>query len=66
MRTPLNEYRFPRAMALLRPPERAKAIEFANKLMGEGREEAEAVHLAIAEAKRWSERRKRGLAQEYF
>ena len=61
-----NAYRFPSSMAFLRPAARAKAIEIANALVAEGRDEDEALRLAVARAKQWEKRRARGLAQEYF
>lgn len=53
---PWSESYFPRSMANLPPPVRAKAIEIANALLAEGYEEGRAIRIAIAQAKRWSNR----------
>jgi uncharacterized protein YdaT len=53
---PWNESHFPRSMANLPPPVRAKAIEIANALLEQGYEEGKAIRIAIAQAKRWAER----------
>jgi uncharacterized protein YdaT len=52
---PWTEDDFPRSMAHLPPPVRAKAIAIANALLGEGYEEGRAIRIAIAQAKRWTE-----------
>jgi len=54
--TPWNEDYYPPAMARLPPPVRAKAIEIANALLAEGREEGSAIRIAIAKAKEWARR----------
>ncbi len=51
---PWNEAYFPRSMANLSPPVRAKAIEIANALLEDGSEEGRAIRIAIAQAKRWA------------
>jgi len=44
-------------MVNLAPIVRAKAIEIANALLAEGYEEGRAIRIAIAQAKRWANRR---------
>jgi len=44
-------------MAHLPPAIRAKAIEIANALLTEGNEEGKSIRIAIAQAKRWYDRR---------
>ena len=61
-----NAYRFPPALAFLRPLVRSKAIEIANALVREGREDDEALHVAIERAKLWDKRRRRGLGEEFL
>lgn len=51
---PWNESHFPRAMAHLAPPARAKAISIANALLEQGYEEGRAIRIAIARARRWA------------
>jgi uncharacterized protein YdaT len=53
---PWNEDRCPVAMRHLRPDTRAKAIEIANALLGEGMDEGRAIRIAIAKAKEWADR----------
>jgi len=54
--TPWNEDYYPPAMEGLPPPVRAKAIEIANALLEQGREEGSAIRIAIAKAKEWARR----------
>jgi len=54
---PWNESYFPHSMVNLAPIVRAKAIEIANALLAEGYEEGRAIRIAIAQAKRWANRR---------
>ena len=53
---PWNEFYFPTSMRNLDPDTRAKAIEIANALLGEGYEEGMAIRIAIAKAKEWTAR----------
>lgn len=48
--------RYPAAMRGLPLPVRGKAIEIANALLAAGREEGQAIRMAIAAAKRWADR----------
>jgi uncharacterized protein YdaT len=43
-------------MLHLSPPVRAKAIESANALLGEGYDEGNAIRIATSKAKRWASR----------
>jgi uncharacterized protein YdaT len=54
---PWTESYFPHSMVNLAPIVRAKAIEIANALLAEGYEEGRAIRIAIAQAKRWANRR---------
>jgi uncharacterized protein YdaT len=54
---PWNEDHFPPSMMHLTPVIREKAIEIANALLAEGYDEGRAIRIAIAQAKRWAERR---------
>jgi uncharacterized protein YdaT len=49
-----NEDYFPRSMAHLPSGLRDRAIAIANALLGEGYEEARAIRIAIAQARRWT------------
>jgi uncharacterized protein YdaT len=49
---PWTADRYPAAMRRLPPDVRAKAIEIANALLGEGYDEGRAIRIAIAAAKR--------------
>lgn len=42
-------------MQSLAPEVRAKAIDIANALQGEGMDEGKAIRIAIAKAKQWAE-----------
>jgi uncharacterized protein YdaT len=53
---PWSESHFPRSMLYLSPPVRAKAIEIANALLGEGYDEGNAIRIATSKAKRWASR----------
>ncbi len=48
--------RYPAAMRRLPPPVLEKAIEIANALLAAGRDEGQAIRMAIAAAKRWADR----------
>ena len=54
---PWDESYYPRSMERLPPAVRAKAIEIANALLGEGHEERLAIRIAIAKAKEWAAKR---------
>jgi uncharacterized protein YdaT len=54
---PWNESYYPSSMQHLPPLVRLKAIEIANALLEEGRDEGSAIRIAIAKAKEWAERR---------
>jgi len=54
---PWDEWSYPVSMRRLAPPTRAKAIEIANALLGEGMDEGRAIRIAIARAKAWALRR---------
>jgi len=54
---PWNEDDYPPAMERLHPLVRRKAIDIANALLDEGREEGFAIRVAIARAKQWARRR---------
>lgn len=53
---PWNAVHFPAAMKRLSPVVRAKAIEIANALLGEGYDEGRAIRIAIARARAWVQR----------
>lgn len=53
---PWTNERFPPAMAHLPPPVRTKAIEIANALLEEGRDEGFAIRVGIARARARAER----------
>ena len=59
---PWNSWRYPSAMNHLPPAVREKAIEIANALLAEGYPEGQAIRIAIAQARRWAERRERSWA----
>ncbi|HXV08251.1 MAG TPA: hypothetical protein VD791_09490 [Burkholderiales bacterium] len=54
---PWSDERYPPAMAHLSPPVRAKAIEIANALLEQGRDEGFCIRVAIARALAWARRR---------
>ncbi len=54
---PWSQTYFPRSMANLDPIVRAEAIKIANALLEQGYDEGKAIRIAIAQAKRWAERR---------
>jgi len=54
---PWTPERPPTAMRRLAPEVRAKAVEIANALLREGRDEGSAIRIAIARAKLWARRR---------
>jgi uncharacterized protein YdaT len=54
---PWSEDYYPPAMERLDPLVRRKAIEIANALLDEGRDEGFAIRVAIARAKEWARRR---------
>jgi uncharacterized protein YdaT len=54
---PWTDTRYPVAMKRLPPLVRAKAIEIANALLEDGRDEGMAIRVAIARAKAWAARR---------
>lgn len=58
---PWDEWTYPVSMRRLAPVVRAKAVEIANALLGEGMDEGRAIRIAIARAKVWALRR--GLPQ---
>ncbi len=53
--------RYPASMSHLSPSVRAKAIEIANALLEAGKDEGKAIRIAIAQARRWAQRRVPGL-----
>lgn len=53
-----NEVVYPPAMENLPVLVRAKAIEIANALLQQGRDEGAAIRIAIAAAKTWARRRR--------
>jgi uncharacterized protein YdaT len=53
---PWTADRFPPAMARLPYLVRLKAIEIANALLAQGREEGMAIRIAISSAKSWARR----------
>jgi len=54
---PWSEDYYPLAIERLHPLVRRKAIEIANALLDEGRDEGFAICVAIARAKEWARRR---------
>ena len=54
---PWSESSYPPAMENLSPAVRAKAIEIANALLEEGRDEGFSIRVAIARAHEWAARR---------
>jgi hypothetical protein len=46
--------RYPPAMRRLTPEIRSKAIEIANAMLEEGRDEGQAIRMAIAAARKWA------------
>ncbi len=56
---PWTALRYPPAMRKLSPLVRLKAIEIANALLGEGRDEGMAIRVGIAKAKEWARGRAR-------
>jgi hypothetical protein len=46
--------RYPPAMQRLAPEIRSKAIEIANAMLEEGRDEGQTIRMAIAAAKKWA------------
>ncbi len=53
---PWDETYYPPSMRNLSPEVRLKAIDIANALLEEGRDEGKAIRIAIAKAKEWAER----------
>jgi uncharacterized protein YdaT len=53
---PWSEFHYPPAMHGLDPGVRSKAIEIANALLREGRDEGFAIRVAIARAHEWVQR----------
>jgi uncharacterized protein YdaT len=51
---PWTLQRYPPAMQRLPAEVRAKAIEIANALLADGREEGQAIRMAIAAARKWA------------
>jgi uncharacterized protein YdaT len=51
---PWTADRYPVAMQRLPPAIRDKAIAIANALLADGRDEGQAIRMAIAAAKRWA------------
>lgn len=51
---PWDEDYYPPAMQHLMPQVRVKAIEIANALLEDGRDEGSAIRIAIARAKTWA------------
>jgi uncharacterized protein YdaT len=51
---PWNSHYYPPAMQHLSAPVRAKAIEIANALLADGRDEGSAIRIGIARAKVWA------------
>ncbi len=54
---PWSEDDYPAAMRRLHPLVRCKAIEIANALLDEGRDEGFAIRVAIGRARQWAHRR---------
>lgn len=54
---PWSEAYYPPAMAQLSPVVRAKAIEIANAMLEQGRDEGFCIRVAIARAHEWAKRR---------
>ena len=54
---PWTTDRYPVSMRNMEPVVREKAIEIANALLRDGVSEDSAIRIAIAQAKRWAERR---------
>ena len=54
---PWTADRYPASMKHLPAVVRAKAIEIANALLGEGHEEGQSIRIGIARAKAWAARR---------
>ena len=52
---PWTETRYPASMKRLPAPVRAKAIEIANALLADGKDEGMAIRIAIAKAKDWAQ-----------
>ena len=61
---PWSQYDYPPAMRRLHPLVRQKAIDIANAVIEDGRDEGFAIRVAIACAKRWA--RRRGLDSSIF
>lgn len=61
---PWNEQYYPAAMQHLPDRVRSKAIEIANALLAEGRDEGSAIRIAIARAKVWAARRRLALGNK--
>ena len=53
---PWSESYYPPAMEHLSPTVRAKAVEIANALLGEGHDEGFCIRVAIARAHEWAQR----------
>jgi uncharacterized protein YdaT len=57
---PWTRERYPASMRHLPERVRDKAIEIANALLAEGMDEGKAIRIAIAKAKEWAGRARRG------
>lgn len=55
---PWTADRYPVSMRNMQPWVRDKAIDIANALLDEGMPEGKAIRIAIAQARRWAERRR--------
>ncbi|MFO1435800.1 MAG: hypothetical protein U1F34_05370 [Gammaproteobacteria bacterium] len=53
---PWTQNNYPAAMEHLREAVRIKAIEIANALLADGRDEGTAIRIAIVKAKEWARR----------
>lgn len=54
------------SMRGLSPQVRLKAIEIANAVLARGADEGKAIRIGIAQAKKWSMRRRRPDAQDFW
>jgi uncharacterized protein YdaT len=61
---PWTKDNFPPSMKNLTKPVRDKAIEIANALLEEGREEGSAIAIATAKAEEWAENRGKKVKKE--
>jgi uncharacterized protein YdaT len=61
---PWNENDYPPSMKNLTKPVRDKAIEIANALLEDGREEGSAIAIATSKAEEWAENRGKKVKKE--